>query len=97
MNAYVAPKKIVLEPEIADVTAPPAPARASGPRTLKHVFLAGAALALLAGAADYGWHYGEVGRFHVSADDAYVKADSTAVAPKVSGYTSEVLVNTTSR
>ncbi len=30
--------------------------------------------------------------FFVSTDDAYVKADSTIVAPKVSGYLAEVLV-----
>ena len=33
-----------------------------------------------------------VGRFLESTDDAYVQADSTIVAPKVSGYLSEVLV-----
>src|SRR6202795_5348085 len=33
-----------------------------------------------------------VGRFLESTDDAYVHADSTIVAPKVSGYLSEVLV-----
>ncbi len=34
----------------------------------------------------------EVGRFIESTDDAYVKADSTIVAPKVSGYVSQVMV-----
>ncbi len=33
-----------------------------------------------------------MGRFNVSTDDAYVKADSTTVAPKVSGYIGTVLV-----
>ncbi|WP_163364827.1 biotin/lipoyl-binding protein, partial [Escherichia coli] len=37
-------------------------------------------------------HYWTVGRFQESTDDAYVKADSTIVAPKVSGYVREVLV-----
>jgi membrane fusion protein (multidrug efflux system) len=46
----------------------------------------------LAGAAYFGWDYWTVGRFQVSTDDAYVRADSTAVAPKVSGYIAEVLV-----
>jgi len=44
----------------------------------------------LAGVA--GHHWWTVGRFMESTDDAYVKADSTAVAPKVSGYIAEVLV-----
>ncbi len=32
------------------------------------------------------------GRFEVSTDDAYVQADSTIIAPKVSGYVAQVLV-----
>jgi membrane fusion protein, multidrug efflux system len=41
----------------------------------------------------YGWRYWTVGRFEESTDDAYVQADSTIVAPKVSGYLSGVLVD----
>ena len=44
------------------------------------------------GRATYGWDYWTVGRFQVSTDDAYVKADSTTIAPKVSGYIASVLV-----
>jgi len=40
-----------------------------------------------------GWRYWTVGRFQESTDDAYVQADSTIVAPKVSGYLSAVLVD----
>jgi membrane fusion protein, multidrug efflux system len=43
--------------------------------------------------SDYGWHYWTVGRFEESTDDAYVEADSTIVAPKISGYVSDVLVD----
>jgi membrane fusion protein, multidrug efflux system len=51
------------------------------------------ALALgVAGAADLGYGYLTTGRYLETTDDAYVKADSTIIAPKVSGYTSEVLV-----
>ncbi len=51
------------------------------------------ALALgVAGAADFGYGYLTTGRYLESTDDAYVKADSTIVAPKVSGYIAEVLV-----
>ncbi|MDE5443174.1 HlyD family efflux transporter periplasmic adaptor subunit [Bradyrhizobium sp. CSA207] len=52
----------------------------------------GAAVALLAGTGWYGWNYWTVGRFLVSTDDAYVKADNTTIAPKVSGYLTDVLV-----
>ncbi|HEY0182947.1 MAG TPA: HlyD family secretion protein [Rhodopila sp.] len=52
-------------------------------------------VALLAGTAlagTYGHDYWTNGRFVVSTDDAYVKADYTTVAPKVPGYLSAVLV-----
>ncbi|HEY0909945.1 MAG TPA: HlyD family secretion protein [Bradyrhizobium sp.] len=46
----------------------------------------------IAGAADFGYGYLTTGRYLESTDDAYVKADSTIVSPKVSGYLAEVLV-----
>jgi membrane fusion protein (multidrug efflux system) len=52
-------------------------------------------LALLAGTAiivHYGHDYWTNGRYLETTDDAYVKADSTIIAPKVSGYISKVLV-----
>jgi len=56
-----------------------------------------AALALMlalgvAAAADFGYGYLTTGRYLESTDDAYVKADSTIVAPRVSGYIADVLV-----
>jgi membrane fusion protein (multidrug efflux system) len=56
-----------------------------------------AALALLvalgiAAAADFGYGYLTTGRYLESTDDAYVKADSTIISPKVSGYIAQVLV-----
>jgi membrane fusion protein, multidrug efflux system len=56
-----------------------------------------AALALViavgvAGIADFGHYYLTTGRYLVSTDDAYVKADSTIVAPKVAGHIAKVLV-----
>jgi len=68
--------------------------RAARPRLLsaRRLLLAGAAIVVIAGASDYGWYYWTSGRFEVSTDDAYVKADSTIIAPKVGGYLSEVLV-----
>ena len=61
-------------------------------RWLRKLLLTGASLIALAGAADFGWDYWTVGRFEISTDDAYVKADSTTIAPKVSGYIAAVLV-----
>jgi membrane fusion protein, multidrug efflux system len=53
----------------------------------------GVGLLLTVGALVWGERYWTVGRFIESTDDAYVKADSTLVAPKVSGYIAQVLVN----
>ena len=64
---------------------------------LRRLLLAGAAVAVLAGASWYGFDYWTVGRFLVSTDDAYIKADNTTVAPKVSGYLHEVLVGDNER
>ncbi|HSY54845.1 MAG TPA: HlyD family secretion protein [Bradyrhizobium sp.] len=63
----------------------------------KRLLMATAAVAVLAGASWYGWDYWTVGRFLVSTDDAYVKADNTTVAPKVSGYLREVLAGDNER
>ncbi|HLG82048.1 MAG TPA: HlyD family secretion protein [Bradyrhizobium sp.] len=56
-----------------------------------------AALALatalgVAEATAFGHYYITTGRYLETTDDAYVKADSTIIAPKVSGYIGEVLV-----
>jgi membrane fusion protein (multidrug efflux system) len=65
--------------------------------SFRKLLLTGAALVVLAGAVNYGWDYWTVGQYLVSTDDAYVKADSTTVAPKISGYLREVLVGDNER
>jgi membrane fusion protein (multidrug efflux system) len=69
----------------------PVSAKQAAKGGLKRLFLAGAAVALLAAASWYGWDYWTVGRFTVSTDDAYVKAENTTIAPKISGYLNQVL------
>src|SRR5882757_8404041 len=64
---------------------------------LRKLLSTGAALAVLAGAAWYGWDYWTVGQYLVSTDDAYVRADSTTIAPKVAGYLLQVLVKDNER
>ncbi|WP_234683363.1 HlyD family secretion protein [Bradyrhizobium monzae] len=59
---------------------------------LRKLLLIGAAVVALAGASWYGYDYWTVGQYLVSTDDAYVKADNTTIAPKVSGYLNGVLV-----
>jgi len=48
-----------------------------------------AAAAMVVAGGSYYWSYA---RFIVSTNDAYVQADSTLVAPRVSGYVAQVLV-----
>ena len=59
---------------------------------LKRTALGLALLGGIAGAGYFGYDYWTEGRFMVSTDDAYVKADYTTVAPKVSGYIASVEV-----
>src|ERR1700686_225125 len=76
--------------------AAPAPA-AIKKLNFRKMLMAGAAVAVLPGAAWYGWNYWTVGQYLVSTDDAYVKADNTTVAPKISGYLHEVPVGDNER
>lgn len=82
-------------------TAPPAetksPAKPRGRGWLKKGLLMATAAVVIAAAGYFGHQYWTVGRFFVSTDDAYVKADSSAVAPKVSGYLKTVLVGDNQR
>jgi membrane fusion protein (multidrug efflux system) len=59
---------------------------------VKRIILFIVIVAALAGGAWWGHDYWQTGRFMVSTDDAYVKADETTIAPKVPGYLAEVLV-----
>jgi membrane fusion protein (multidrug efflux system) len=63
----------------------------------RKMLMTGAAVATLAGAAWYGWDYWTVGQYLVTTDDAYVKADNTTIAPKVSGYLRQVMVGDNER
>jgi len=89
-------QKLVSAPLPAPETAAPAAKSAKKDR-FKRLLMATAAVAVLSGASWYGWDYWTVGRFLVSTDDAYVKADNTTVAPKVSGYLREVLAGDNER
>ncbi len=61
-------------------------------QAIRRAALALALMAGVAGAADFGHYYLTTGRYLETTDDAYVKANSTIIAPKVSGYIAEVLV-----
>lgn len=92
MTAHANPSKI--EAKVVPTAAPEGllPAVPRRKLNLRKLLLAGVAALTLAGASWYGYDYWTVGRFLVSTDDAYVKADNTTIAPKVSGYLDRVLV-----
>jgi membrane fusion protein, multidrug efflux system len=66
--------------------------RASMQWLRRHLLLAVAAPAAAALAVAGATYYWTFARFVVSTDDAYVQADSTLVAPRVSGYVAQVLI-----
>ncbi|WFU85522.1 HlyD family secretion protein [Bradyrhizobium sp. CIAT3101] len=61
-------------------------------QAIRRAAIAFAAALGVAGATVYGHYYVTAGRYLETTDDAYVKADSTIIAPKVSGHIAEVLV-----
>jgi membrane fusion protein (multidrug efflux system) len=79
---------------VEDKAAAPQPAAKAGLKgalqaNRKRVLMGVAAL-LLTGTAWYGFNYVTAGRFMVSTDDAYVRADATTLAAKVPGYISAI-------
>ena len=82
-------------PERPTVTKPAAPAVSASPaaaRSGKRKFvLMGVAALLALAAATYGVYWVVVGRFHVSTDDAYVRANNTMLGARVSGHIAAIL------
>jgi membrane fusion protein (multidrug efflux system) len=69
-----------------------AAAKARRRRLLRTALIVAGAVVLLGAGGFYGHYWWTTGRFLVSTDDAYLKADSVLISPKVSGYIGEVLV-----
>jgi membrane fusion protein, multidrug efflux system len=69
-----------------------AAAKALRRRLVRTALIVGVAAVLLGAGGFYGRYWWTTGRFLVSTDDAYLKADSVIMSPKVSGYIGEVLV-----
>jgi membrane fusion protein, multidrug efflux system len=82
-------------PAIDKPAAPAAPAAAADPAAPKSgrrkLVLMGIVTLLALAAAAYGVHYFLVGRFFVSTDDAYVRANSTTLGARVSGHIAAIL------
>jgi membrane fusion protein (multidrug efflux system) len=70
----------------------PASAQSAAPKSGKRkLVLMGVGLLLALAAASYGVHYFLVGRFMVSTDDAYVRANNTMLGARVSGHIAAIL------
>src|SRR5256885_8227364 len=61
-------------------------------RNLRRILLGTVAAVVVAGSGAYGAYWLKTGRYLQSTDDAYLQADYTTIAPKVSGYIADVLV-----
>ena len=59
--------------------------------TRRNLLIAGVAAIAVAAAGWFGIHYATIGRFMISTDDAYVRADNTTLGAKVSGYVADIL------
>ncbi|KQT21211.1 MULTISPECIES: HlyD family secretion protein [Bradyrhizobium] len=83
------PEKPVTDKPAA--SAPDAPA-AGAPRSGKRKFvLMGVGLLLALAVAGYAGYYTLVGRFYISTDDAYVRANNTMLGARVSGHIASIL------
>jgi len=78
-------------PQQADASAVTASAKGGFKASRKRILI-GVAAAVLLAAGWFGYGYVTTGRFMVSTDDAYVRANNTTLGAKVSGYVSEFLV-----
>ncbi|MCA1392405.1 HlyD family secretion protein [Bradyrhizobium sp. IC3123] len=83
-------------PENPVTDKPPAPAAeapaAAAPKSGKRKFvLTGLGLALAFAVAGYAGYYTLVGRFYISTDDAYVRANNTMLGARVAGHISAIL------
>ncbi len=78
----------------APVPAPAAPAavRRRGRSPYRKLLLGVGLLAALAAAGWYGENWYTIGRFIISTDDAYIRADTSALSAKVSGYVAAIPV-----
>jgi len=86
-------RRAVEKPDVSEpAAAPPAGADAAAPKSgnRRKFVLMGVGLLLALAAASYGVHYILVGRFLVSTDDAYVRANATTLGARVSGHVASI-------
>lgn len=92
----------LVPPEAREVKVAPATESEQGAKSLnatsrrgpsRKAMILGLVLTTVVGSAGYyGYRWATVGRFMVSTDDAYVRADNTTLAAKVPGYVASIAV-----
>jgi membrane fusion protein (multidrug efflux system) len=88
------PDRPAIDKPAADkpAAAPAAPANSATPKSRKRKrVMMGVGTLLALAAAAYGVHYVLIGRFFVSTDDAYVRANNTTLGARVSGHVAAIL------
>lgn len=87
--------------EAREAEVKPFPTRTDTPKAKKggrkRLILGAVALIALGVAGREGYSYVTVGQYMVSTNDAYLKADITAIAPKVQGYVKQIVVKENQR
>ena len=93
LRAHVAEetKRRPAEPGPATDKPQAAPAAAAPAKPKRRFVLIGAVLLLALAAAGYGTYYVMVGRFFISTDDAYVRANNTMMGARVTGHITAIL------
>ena len=90
----VAERPLNEKPAAEPVAAPAAPvaaASAAAKSGKRKLVMMGVGVLLALAAASYGVHYVLVGRFYVSTDDAYVRANNTMLGARVSGHIAAIV------
>jgi membrane fusion protein (multidrug efflux system) len=93
LRAHVAEetKRRPAEPGPATDKPQAAPAAVAPAKPKRRFVLIGAVLLLALAAAGYGTYYVMVGRFFISTDDAYVRANNTMMGARVTGHITAIL------
>jgi membrane fusion protein (multidrug efflux system) len=93
LRGHLADEVVSRRPAETPAAAPAATAHSAARKPGKRKLLLPGVIGLVAlAAAAYGVHYFLVGRFYISTDDAYVRANNTTLGARVSGHLSAILV-----
>lgn len=82
--------KLKVAPQAPNEQVPAPAATPERPSIIRRIVLGAIIIGALAAAGNYGYNWYTLGRFQVSTDDAYVKADMSQIGAKVAGYVTDI-------